>query len=65
METRSGLIAYATETGNAFDYAEELGHLLDRLHFCTHVAELDALDTASHVEACSKHLDWWSFFRDH
>ena len=44
MEKRSALIAYATETGNAYDYAEEIGHLLERIHFQTHVSQLDAVD---------------------
>ncbi len=44
MEERSALIAYATETGNAFDFAEEIGRLLERIHFSTHVCQLDSLD---------------------
>lgn len=44
---RSALLAYGSETGNAYDYAEELGRLLERIHFRTHVSKLDAIDTAS------------------
>ena len=45
MGNRSALVAYATETGNAFDYAEELDRLLKRVHFSTDVYPLDTRDT--------------------
>lgn len=38
---RSALILYGTETGNAQEVAEELGALTERLHFATHVSELN------------------------
>ena len=41
---RTALIAYGTETGNAFDYAEELGRLVERLHFSAFVTKLDGVD---------------------
>lgn len=41
---RATLIAYGSETGNAYDYAEELGRLLQRIHFDTLVVKLDAVD---------------------
>ncbi|KAL6718659.1 NAPDH-dependent diflavin reductase [Lecanora helva] len=44
MDTRLALVAYATETGNALDYAEELVRILERLLFTTCLASLDALD---------------------
>ena len=47
MQNRSALIAYGSETGNAYDYAEEIGRMLERIHFWTHVSKLDAIDTAS------------------
>ena len=47
MQNRSALIAYGSETGNAYDYAEEIGRVLERIHFWTHVSKLDAIDTAS------------------
>ena len=47
MQDRSALVAYGSETGNAYDYAEELGRMLERIHFGTHVSKLDAIDTAS------------------
>lgn len=47
MQNRSALIAYGSETGNAHDYAEELGRMLERIYFWTHVSKLDAIDTAS------------------
>ncbi|KAK3167593.1 hypothetical protein OEA41_010720 [Lepraria neglecta] len=43
---RSALVAYGSETGNAYDYAEELGRFLERIHFSTHVSKLDAIETA-------------------
>ena len=47
MQNRSALVAYGSETGNAYDYAEELGRILERIHFWTHVSKLDAVETAS------------------
>ena len=47
MLNRSALVAYGSETGNAYDYAEELGRMLERIHFWTHVSKLDAVETAS------------------
>ena len=41
---RTALVAYGSETGNAYDYAEELGRLLERIRFDTHVSKLDALE---------------------
>lgn len=41
--SRSALIAYGTETGNAQDAAEEIGRLCERLRFKTHVLELDLI----------------------
>lgn len=38
---RSVLILYGSETGNAQEVAEELGVLTERLHFATHVCELN------------------------
>ncbi|KAK0513167.1 hypothetical protein JMJ35_004153 [Cladonia borealis] len=46
-QDRSALIAYGSETGNANDYAEELGRVLERIRFRTHVSELDAIDSSS------------------
>lgn len=47
FRTRTALVAYGSETGNAYDYAEELGRSLERIHFLVHVCKLDAIDTAS------------------
>ena len=47
MQNRSALVAYGSETGNAYDYADEVGRILERIHFWTHVSKLDAIDTAS------------------
>lgn len=40
-QKRSALILYGTETGNSQEVAEELGVVTERLHFATHVSELD------------------------
>ncbi|KAJ6107381.1 hypothetical protein N7523_008704 [Penicillium sp. IBT 18751x] len=39
--TRSALILYGSETGNAQEVAEELGALAERLRFATHVSEMN------------------------
>jgi flavodoxin len=39
--SRSVLILYGSETGNAQEVAEELGALTERLRFATHVSELN------------------------
>ncbi|CAI6098366.1 unnamed protein product [Clonostachys chloroleuca] len=44
---RSILILYGSETGNSQDIAEELGSLCQRLHFKSHVEELDGADLNS------------------
>ncbi|KAK5998283.1 NADPH-dependent diflavin oxidoreductase 1 [Cladobotryum mycophilum] len=44
---RSTLILYGSETGNAQDFAEELGRLCQRLHFKSHVEELDAIELSA------------------
>ena len=41
LEGRSALILYGSETGNAQDVAEELGGLVERLHFSARVNELN------------------------
>ncbi|APA08804.1 hypothetical protein SS1G_02596 [Sclerotinia sclerotiorum 1980 UF-70] len=41
---RSALILYGTETGNSQDVAEELGRVIERLHFMTRVCEMDEVD---------------------
>ncbi|KAL3442197.1 hypothetical protein BJX65DRAFT_287295 [Aspergillus insuetus] len=40
-QRRSALVLYGSETGNAQDIAEEIGALAERLHFTTHVSELN------------------------
>ncbi|KAJ4270381.1 NAPDH-dependent diflavin reductase [Fusarium torreyae] len=44
IQDRSVLVLYGSETGNAQDMAEELGRVCQRLHFESHVEELDAVD---------------------
>lgn len=44
LHYRTVLILYGSETGNAQDLAEELGRVCQRLHFDSHVLELDAVD---------------------
>ena len=41
---RSALVLYGSETGNAFDFAQELGCMTERLHFWAHVSSLDAAE---------------------
>lgn len=41
QQRRSALVLYGSETGNSQEVAEELGALTERLHFKTHVAELN------------------------
>lgn len=38
---RSALVLYGSETGNSQEVAEELGALAERLHFRTHVLEMN------------------------
>lgn len=38
---RSALVLYGSETGNAQDVAEELGQILERLHFTARVTDLN------------------------
>ncbi|KAK8202172.1 NAPDH-dependent diflavin reductase [Zalaria obscura] len=40
---RSALVLYGSETGNAQDVAEEIGHLTERLRFDTTVLDLDSV----------------------
>lgn len=47
---RSVLVLYGSETGNAQDIAEELGRLCQRLHFKSHVEELDAVELVRHFQ---------------
>ena len=44
---RSALVAYGTETGTSYDYAVEVGRMLERIRFETYVDKLDAIDPAS------------------
>lgn len=49
--SRSILVLYGSETGNAQDIAEELGRLCQRLHFKISVDPLDAVDLVSCSQA--------------
>ncbi|KOS21446.1 NADPH-dependent diflavin oxidoreductase 1 [Escovopsis weberi] len=44
---RSVLILFGSETGNAQDIAEELGRLCQRLHFKSHVEELNGVELSA------------------
>ncbi|KAL8687822.1 MAG: hypothetical protein Q9218_006114 [Villophora microphyllina] len=46
-DNRIAAVGYGSETGNAQDYAEETGRVLERLHFQVVVIDLDALEPAS------------------
>ena len=50
---RSALVLYGSETGNAFDFAQELGCMTERLHFWAHVSSLDATDLVRRVTQLS------------
>ena len=43
MNNLSALILYGSETGNAFDFAQEVGRMTERIHFWTNVTSLDAI----------------------
>ncbi|KAL2219899.1 putative NADPH-dependent FMN/FAD containing oxidoreductase [Thermoascus aurantiacus ATCC 26904] len=44
---RSAIVLYGSETGNAQEVAEELGRMAERLHFVTHVSEMNAVKAES------------------
>lgn len=54
---RSALITYGSETGNAQDFAEELGRLTQRLRFMTRVCRLDAVELV-----CAIRMSAWRGF---
>ena len=43
-DSRTALVLYGSETGNAQDLAEELGRTTQRLHFSTEVVSLDNVE---------------------
>ena len=43
-QNHSALVLYGSETGNAFDFAQELGRVTERIRFWTHVSSLDAVE---------------------
>lgn len=45
---RNALILYGSETGNAQDVAEDVGRMVERLHFMTRVSEMDLIDLVCH-----------------
>ncbi|KAL8792487.1 MAG: hypothetical protein Q9195_004943 [Heterodermia aff. obscurata] len=44
LHSRSALVLYGSETGNAFDFAQELGRMTERVHFWTDVTSLDSIE---------------------
>lgn len=44
LHSRSALVLYGSETGNAFDFAQELGRMTERIYFWTHVTSLDSIE---------------------
>ena len=46
---RSALVLYGSETGNASDYAQEIGRVTERLRFRTHISHLDAVEPVCRV----------------
>lgn len=55
-QTRSALILYGSETGNAQEVAEELCALTERLRFTTHISELNQSKPVSIIR-CECHLN--------
>lgn len=51
---RSALVTYGSETGNAQDFAHELGQLTERLRFVTRVCHLDAVELVCAIHASDK-----------
>jgi len=49
MSSRTALVLFGSETGNAQDVAEELGKLLRRQRFAVRVTELNAIRIVSTV----------------
>lgn len=47
VSSRTALVLYGSETGNAQDVAEEIGKLLRRLHFKVRVTEMNAVQLVS------------------
>lgn len=41
---RTALVLYGSETGNSQDAAEDIGRVVQRLHFVTRVCEMDQVD---------------------
>lgn len=41
---RTALVLYGSETGNSQDVAEELGRVVEKLHFVTRVKEMDLVE---------------------
>lgn len=56
--TRSVLILYGSETGNAQEVAEELGTVTERLRFVTHVSELNQVKPVSTIARTYRILRW-------
>lgn len=54
---RTAAVVYGSETGNALEYAEEAGRILERLHFHTVVQPLNALQPVS-----CQHVQSWHGF---
>lgn len=47
LDNRCILIAFGSETGNSQDSAEDIGRLVERLHFKTWVCEMNDIDLVS------------------
>lgn len=58
-QSRTILVVYGSETGNAQDIAEELGRICQRLHFQTAVEELDEISLV--CPPLSPHQHWLYF----
>ena len=63
--SRTALVAFGSETGTASDYAEELGRMLERIHFSIQVSILDSIDPASFVDLLPARHSVLITFRHH
>ena len=61
-DSRIILVAYASETGNSQDVAEELGGVAERLHFRVRVCELDTVDAVRTMISFSDFSKQFLFF---
>ena len=52
---RNALLLYGSETGTAQDFAEEVGRMVERLHFTTKILPLDATELVRNLGRFRRH----------